>query len=180
MRLVVPFTELHAATYRATREWPDVEYRYVGATDTAYAELLDELWTDGRTFTVCEHDVVPSKGALAELAMCRQPYCAFPVALSVYVAPCLSLTKFSASLMERYPDVMDRVLRVPTNYGPPGHYRQLDTVLQRTVLLNRYGLQPHLHLPPVTHLNPAKANLIPGAPLVTKIPSQPALGEPPD
>lgn len=178
MRLVVPYTDLRPETYRACRDWPDVEFVDVSGDDYAYGRLLQQLWADGRTFTVCEHDVVPSAGMLAELAMCRQPYCAFPVPLLTSVAPSLSLTRFAASLLERYPDVMDRVMRVPTNWGGPGHYRQLDVVLQRTVLLNRYGLQPHIHMPPATHLNEEKARLLPGAPLVTTVPAHPALDEP--
>lgn len=178
MKLVVPYVTLAPETYRATKDWPDVEYRYVGDTDTAYAEWLADLWAAGRSFAICEHDVVPAAGQLAELALCPHPYCAYPVPLTVYIAPCLSLTRFSAQLLADHPDVMKRVLRVPTNYGPPGHYRQLDTVLQRTVLLNRHGLQPHIHLPAAVHLNEEKSRLVPGAPLRTTVPNAPALTEP--
>ena len=158
-----------------------MQYRYVGDSDTAYAEWLCELWTsspDG--LIVCEHDVVPAKGALQELADCPHGYCAFPVALSVYLAPCMSLTKFSGEFLRTYSDVMERVMRVPTNYGANGHWKQMDTVLQQTVLLRRYNQQPHIHLPPAQHLNPVKSQLVPDAPLRTWVDARFALWEPED
>lgn len=181
MKVICPYVELRADTYRAlTAQRPrhDIRFIYVGGSDTAYAELLAEEWAIGETFAICEHDVVPRPDSLDELERCAYRYCAFPVALQLYVAPCLSLTKFDAQLLELYPDAMERVLRVPTNYGPPGHWRQLDTVLQRTVLLNRYGRQVHCHLPAVEHLNETKRQLVPGAPLRTFVHAQPALTEP--
>ena len=180
MKLCVPHTDLRQETYRATRNWPNVTYRYVGDSDTAYAEWLCELWADGEGFIVCEHDVVPAKGALKELADCPHGYCSFPVALSVYLAPCMSLTKFSGEFLRAYPNVMDRVMRVPTNYGVNGHFRQLDTIVQQTVLLRRYGQQPHIHLPPAQHLNPEKSQLVPDAPLRTWVDARFALWEPED
>jgi hypothetical protein len=180
VQVVVPFVDLRQETYRATRNWPDVRYVYVGDSDTAYAKLLCELWAEGEGWINCEHDVVPAKGALQELADCPEPYCAVPVPLSVYLAPCMSLTKFSGEFLREYSDVMERVMRVPTNYGPPGHYRQLDTVIQQTVLLRRYGQQPHCHLPPAVHLNPEKSQLVPDAPLRTWVDARFALWEPED
>jgi hypothetical protein len=177
-RLVVPYTNLRPETYRATRSWPNVTYRYVGDSDTAYAEWLSELWAEGEGFIVCEHDVEPAPGALQELADCEHGYCAFPVALSVYLAPCMSLTKFSGAFLREHPDVMERAMRVPTNHGAPGHYRQLDTVIQQTILLKRYGSQPHVHLPPARHLNPVKSLLVPDAPLRTWVDARFALPEP--
>jgi len=180
VKLCVPHTDLRQETYRATRNWPDVRYVYVGDSDTAYAELLCKLWARGEGWINCEHDVVPHKGQLQELADCPEPYCAVPVPLAVYLAPCMSLTKFSGEFLRQFPDVMQRVMRVPTNYGPPGHFRQLDTCVQQTVLLRRYGLQPHCHLPPAIHLNPEKSQLVPDAPLRTWVDARFALWEPED
>lgn len=180
MKLVVPYTKLERETYQACRRWPDVEFVDVSGSDTAYAELLCELWARAETVCLCEHDVVPAVGMLGRLAACHHPYCAHPVALSVYLAPCLSLTKFDRRLMLDHPDAMRRVMRIPSHYGPPGHWKQLDVNLQQTILLNRYKRQPHIHLPEAEHLNPTKRVLVPGAPLRTWVDGRFALPEPPD
>lgn len=145
--------------------------------DTGYAQLLHKLWNAGETFAIVEHDVQVHEAVLDEFDACAEPYCAFPYPLREYLAPALGCTRFRGELLAELPDVMDRVLRVPTNWGPPGHWRQLDVVLMRTVLLNRYGLQPHVHMPAVEHLNPTM-RLKPGAPARLEVPSWPALAEP--
>lgn len=124
--------------------------------------------------------MVPAPGQLQELADCPERYCAHPVALGPYLAPCMSLTKFSGEFLQAFPDVMQRVMRVPTNYGAPGHWRQLDTVIQQTILLKRYGQQPCVHLPPAVHLNPVKSVLVPDAPLRMYVDGRFSLIEPDD
>jgi hypothetical protein len=179
--VICPYTRLRPETSGAldvaARRGHELEYVDVSGSDTAYAELLADLWADGRGFILVEHDIVIRPGLLDELARCGHDYCAAPYALREYVAQALGCTKFASRLLAGFPDVMERVLRVPTNFGPPGHWRQLDTVLMRTVLLNRYGLQPHLHLPTVEHLNEAK-QLREGAPTLLEVPTWPALTEP--
>lgn len=152
-------------------------YNLADDPDYGYGKLLARHWADGDTFCVVEHDVIVHPTVFDEFDACSEPYCAFPYPLGPYVAPALGCTRFRAELLAELPDVMERVLKVPTNYGDPGHWRQLDTVLMRTVLLNRYGRQPHIHLPAVEHANPEK-QCAPGAPLRLEVPAWPALPEP--
>lgn len=156
MRLVCAYTDLRPATRRAVAAWPDREFVYVGGDDYEYGRLLRELWEDGETVYLCEHDMVPTLAQLEEIAACSCDYGCFPYAWTTCVGPAMGATKFSADLMATYPDVMEIACRIPSNYGEPGHWRQLDVWVQAAVLRDWYGEQPHVHLPPVTHLNEAQ------------------------
>lgn len=152
-----------------TREWimsrcppDDRRFRYVGVDDYAYGDALAEQWRAGEDFFVVEHDVVPPANALLQLELCPAPYCAFPYAWSTCVGPALGCTRFRRELLEDYPTAMEEALQVPSAYGKPGHWRQIDVYLMRRVLRDKYGLQPHVHMPAATHLNPEK-QLQPGA-----------------
>lgn len=159
MKLVVPFTDLRAETYRATRDWPGVRYVYVGDDDYAYGRLLREVWAEGQTICIVEHDILPWPGALEQLAGCDHDYCAFPYPWTTTVGPAMGCTKFSADFLLTYPHAVEIATRIPSNYGEPGHWKQLDVWLQAAVLRDFYGEQPHCHLPPVAHLNEAQALL---------------------
>jgi hypothetical protein len=135
--------------------------------DYGYARALTQMWAAGIGFTVVEQDVVPTRRLLRELAACPEPYCAAPYAWHTTVGPALGCTKFSSLLLRTYPDAMTIAARLPSSYGDPGHYRQLDVRLMQSVLRDLYGLQPHCHAP-VEHRNP-KAELAAGARVTTLV-----------
>lgn len=172
MRVVVPFTperltgatidSVLAASKHAGALVRDVSFWDVSGSDTAYLEVLALHWAGGEDFVLVEHDVVPHLTALLELGLCSCAYCCFPYAWTTCVGPALGCTRFRAELLESVPDAVEQVARIPTAYGPPGHWRQLDVHLMRNVLRDTHGLQPHVHTPAVTHLNPGQ-QLQPGA-----------------
>lgn len=171
MRVIVPHLadSVEPATYRAVKLWPGVEFHTIDAADvTGYCRLLQQVWADGETFAVVEHDVVPHASVYYDFVHCPAPYCAFPYAWKTQIGPALGCTRFRAELLERAPDAMDRVAAMPSNWGPAGHWQQVDVFLMRRVLRDVYGEVPHVHLPEVQHLNPEK-QLLPTAPRVPVI-----------
>lgn len=159
MRVLVPFTDLRLETKEALDRYGrdhDVVYCDVSGSDTAYCELLALEWSRGETVAVIEQDIVVGRETLDGFEACPRPYCAAPYPWTVAVGPALGCTRFGASLLAMVPDAMERVAARPTNWGPPGHWRQLDVALLGWILRDEEGLQPHVHLPAVQHANSSK------------------------
>lgn len=169
MRVICPHVgEPHPDTRNALGTGGCVSYIDLSADpEYGYAKLLRELWAAGEDFAVVEHDVVPTQDVLDEFHGCWHLYCAAPYPWTTTVGPALGCTRFSAALLEEYPDAMEIAARLPSDYGHPGHYRQLDVRLMQTVLRDLYGLQPHCHAP-AEHRNPA-ARLVAGARVTTRV-----------
>lgn len=163
MRIICPYTgEPHPDTRAVLDAWRGpVELVDVSGDDYAYARLLEELWAAGETFLLVEHDIVPTPQTLAELALCDHPYCAAPYPWTTHLGPALGCTRFSSLFVRTYPDAARIAARLPSNFGAPGHWRQLDVRLMQSVLRDRYGWQPHCHRP-VEHRNPER-QLVAGA-----------------
>lgn len=171
MRVVVPFTDLRPETYRAARDWVD-GCEFVGMEDDyAYGRLLRKLWREGEDFLLVEHDMNWTREQIARMDECEHGYCANPYPWTTTVGPALGFTRFSEDFIARYPDAVEIATRIPSNYGDPGHWKQLDVWLMAAVLRDYYHEQPHCHLPPVEHLNEEQA-LLPihtGKPVVTAV-----------
>ena len=125
----------------------EVEYRDTSASDTAYAELVMELWKHGEGFAIVEADMAFPPEALQRLVECENDYCAGIYPWSTQLGPALGFTKFGTSLLNN--------VNVPNLGGT--HYRQTDIAVLRLQLGRRHQRQPHLHLPPIRHLNPKQA-----------------------
>ena len=125
-----------------------VEYRDTSASDTAYAELIMELWTSSpKGFVVWEHDVVLTPEQLDSLVECERSYCAFPYPWTTNLAPALGATKFGSRLL----------MEIPTPKLTGISHRQLDVALMRFILGRVHHQQPHVHLPPAEHMNERQA-----------------------
>lgn len=120
----------------------------------AYGEVVMKNWAwclandDG--LAIVEPDIVIRRDVVDAFLDCPEPYCAFPYELLTDVMPALGCTRFSAAFIAKYPTLMRDA--VATRVG----FRQFDIVVQRHLLVARYGEQPHVHLPPVEHLNESK------------------------
>lgn len=152
MRLILPWTyvEPRVDSAIAATGWKR-EAPYVGLSDRAYFDLLASLWAAGDSFIICEQDIVPHPTAFDDLANCRHDWCAFPYEYVGHKTYGLGLVKFSAELIARHPDAMERVavMRDPTH--EPRHWCRLDAWLQG-VILPLAGEVPHGHEPMVKHL----------------------------
>lgn len=161
----MPFTDLKAETRRALIDHAhghELDFVHLDDPEYGYGRLLQAVWAEAETFAIVEHDIVVNPDTIPGFDSCPEPYCAAPYAWTTQVGPALGCTRFRAELLERIPDAVDEAVALPSAWGEPGHFRQLDVYLMRRVLRDRHGLQPHVHLPPVEHLNPKQA-LLPGA-----------------
>jgi hypothetical protein len=111
-------------------------------TDQDYPHELAAWWADGRPFVVVEHDICPWPGAIDQLAECPQPWCALPYIEATRLAAFLGCTYFDPARLGP---------SVPLIEGDT--WMTADTTLIRE-LHHRWGSGPHLHGPPVVHLNP--------------------------
>lgn len=153
--IVVPYTVLTHETAMAL----DCEWRgmYVGTDDAAYFRLLRDLWAAGETFTIVEHDIIPSREALASLDECGADWCAcpYPYVWREVVAG-LGCTRFRAPLMERQPDVFDVIAGMADGRHPPMHWCRLDAWLHVT-LRDRGEPRCDRH-PQVGHVNDGQSS----------------------
>jgi hypothetical protein len=155
MRWLCAFTEIRPETRLALEQHVhgrrgagQVEYRDLnGASDTAYGALVADLWELGLPFAVVEHDVVIRADVVEAFLTCPEAYCAFPYAWTTNVGPALGCTRFGTDLIDALPDAAVMCAGVS--------WRQFDHALIRRELA-RNGAYPHLHLPPVEHLNEAQ------------------------
>ena len=111
--------------------------------DDDYYNVVRSLWADGVKFIICEHDIIPWPGAIAEIDECEHPWCTFWYRAGVgWLNRGLGLVKFDPS-------------KLPNIFGAPfteTHWRNLD--IQIGSRLHLYDCKPHTHSPPVTNLNP--------------------------
>lgn len=171
MKLVVPYTDLKPATLRATRSYPGAEYIYVGGDEYEYSALLRELWADGESFLLCEHDMEPTREQIDHMLTCPNGLCCGVYEWTTCVGPALGFTRFRADFIATYPHVMEIASRIPSNYGKPGHWKQMDVWVMAAVLRDFYNEQPCCHLPPVRHLNEGQRllDIHRGKPVVTSV-----------
>ena len=150
MKVVVAYCQLHPETERAIFSaleagdvviWADTSY-----SDTAYFDLLSRHWAMGQTFVVLEQDKVPDDGALRELYECPEPWCTYPVPMAHNGEPCdfvsLSCTKFGSELMDRFPNLMERVGLMEMGFGLK-HWNRLDMAMAGQIAGR--GVTPHWH-----------------------------------
>jgi hypothetical protein len=154
---------LRPETVGALTTWAsDDEIRFVnvGGSDLRYGLVLASAWGWSDDLAIIEPDIMVRGDVVEAFHSCREGYCCFPYALTTDVMPALGCTMFGFGFRRKHPDAMNEALEEPAGHGP-GHFRSIDVALQRYVLA-RNGIQPHVHVPAVTHLN-GKQALIEGA-----------------
>lgn len=122
--------------------------------DRAYGHELEQAWADCLrdewALAIVEPDIIVTPTVIAEFIHNEADYLCFPYEWLTNVGPALGCTRFSAAFIQRYPNLMREA--VTYNVG----WQQLDIVIMRRLLAQKYGEQPQVLLPPVTHLNPRK------------------------
>lgn len=127
---------------------------------SAYWQLLSAHWTSqqglNEDLLIVEQDMLPADGVVDEMLACRWPWCASPyeVANHQTITDGLGCTKFSATLKQLRPQLMDEVGAIDDDGLPGKDWRRLDTRISR--VLRGAGHQPHLHKPS-THLHDYQA-----------------------
>lgn len=154
MRIVVPHTHISRETVisllGAASDWEVID---VSGSDTAYFDLLNQLWTAGDEFALVEQDIVVRPSTFASFERCPNPWCAAPypyLGSSTYAG--LGCTRFRSEILAAHPDLMDDVALHNYEGHCPKHWCTLDAAIQRE--LGKRGrhvcLRDHL---PVGHLH---------------------------
>ena len=133
--IVVPFTKLHPDTAAAVPEATFVELQ----DDQHYRRLLDGLWSAGETFTLVEHDVVPTRRQLEELDACPAPWCGYGYGPGDWT-PVFGCIRFRSELIAALPDIWK---------DPSWSWMQLDAKF--SVYARGHGFHHHWHYPHVHH-----------------------------
>lgn len=152
MKVVVPHTRISPGVREGLkstgRKWEEV---FVGNSDEDYWGVLAVLWAKRETFCVVEHDVLVRHDTLDELENCPEAMCAFPVPYFWSpVAVSLACVKFSAEVIARHPDLMQRVGEMSDEGHPPRHWCRLDMWIQMLIRPDAF----HAHYPVLEHYRP--------------------------
>lgn len=141
---------------RAALDADDVDVTYVEMReDTSLYDFMVERWRARETFVMVEHDIVPWPGAIQGIWDCPEPYCARPYRILDYVMGCWGCTKFDASMMERWADLIECAGRREWPKLPHGrHWNSLDSRVGYELRARGYPeLFGHQHFPAVMHLH---------------------------
>src|SRR3984893_2068051 len=133
MKVVIAYVSLHPKTVQAVwdsvDELDDVRWADTSGSDSAYYELLADMWAEREAFVLLEQDKIPAPFALRDLYGCESQWCTYPVPMAHNGQPCdfcsLSCTKFGAELVTGCPDLMQRVGKLDMGFGPK-HWNRLD------------------------------------------------------
>lgn len=150
---------LRPETVDALTHWAgddEVRFQYVGDSHLDYGMALLEAWEWDDDLAIVEPDIVIRRDVAVGFHECQHDYCCYPYPILTDVMPALGCTRFRKRFRECWPTAMVEALECPGGYGP-GHFRSVDVALQRYVLARGHGVQPHVHVPPVEHLNESRA-----------------------
>jgi hypothetical protein len=112
--------------------------------DLSYSRLLTQLWNQGQSFILVEHDIIVWPGALAALSECSKLYCGYQYQISHRLGGTLGCTRFSKDLILNNSDFPKFWADIP--------WHHLDGKVAEAML--SIGIEDyHIHYPPVTHLH---------------------------
>lgn len=158
MTILLPYTP--DRINQRTSDWAqargDVVRVNVAGGDDRYYNLLAGYWTNPGDLLVVEHDMLPAEGCVEEMLACRWGWCSAPyeIANGEQITDGLGCTKFSATLKQLRPQLMEQVGAFADDGLPARDWRRLDTRVSR--VLRGAGHRPHLHTSTV-HLHDYQA-----------------------
>jgi hypothetical protein len=154
--VVVPYVrgmlrpETHAAVLAQRRHAELVEL--ARSSPTAYARLLIEKLTPGRTVIVVEQDIVPPRNAIQNLSWCHHVWCTIPYRHGGELkVDMLGLAKFGGWLHTLHPRWIEAALLGGVGGHVWPHWRSCDTLVARW--LRVVGIEPHVHRGEALHLH---------------------------
>lgn len=137
-----------------------------------YGRLFRRLWREGRTFVICEQDIVPTREQLLTISECGHDWCCYQYDDSLYpVGPMFGLSRFSARLMAEHPHAADVALIRGARRDQEAPWWQVDSLMAADLMIRLPGKPDDgevpgaaerarypwraagcvLHLPPVHH-----------------------------
>jgi hypothetical protein len=152
--VVVPYVDhmLNPATRQAVMSF-GYSHRFVQLDpldEGGYGRLFRRLWSEWRTFIICEHDVVPTPGQLATLTTCGHDWCSYSYDDGLYPdGPMFGLAKFSGRLMSEHPHAADVALVIGRRRDVEAEWWRVDALVARDLGIR--GVEWHQHRPAVHH-----------------------------
>lgn len=150
----VPGTLRDEAVESIAKFSKDTHFRILTEEPTHYGRAVADEWDQCEGFIMVEPDIVIREDVIDAANNCGCEYGCFPYAWKTDIGPALGCTWFKKSFIEKFPTAPHEAKHVS--------WKQFDVVFMRHVLARKYGQQPHVHLPPVEHLNEEK-QLLPEA-----------------
>jgi hypothetical protein len=150
--VILPYTRIRPGVREAldATGWP-YEPVDVSASDESYWELIADVWAEGETFIVVEHDIIVRPDTLRSLLGCVEEWCTFPYAMCTGPELTgLGCTKFDASIMATVPNLITRTAQMEDALHPPKHWCRIDQNTQHELMRRHYVVCRHL--PAVEHL----------------------------
>lgn len=131
-----------------------VDWEVLDATDPfAYGRLFRQLWADGRTFVICEHDVAPTFDQLYAILTCGHPWCSFAYDDGLYPdGPTFGLVRFDAAVMREWPHAANVATIIGKRRDEQCEWWRVDSMVARDLMIRRVPWFEHR--PPVRHLHP--------------------------
>ncbi len=146
-RWYVPYTAVHPETVAgapSSATWIDVSNH-----PHAYWYALRNIWAEGKTFAILEHDIVCRPDVIEQFEACPEPWCVFkrddychPECQEAW-ANQLSLTRFRAEVIAAVPDALSSIPEADR-----GWLNLCDRIGER---LRAAGFTHHWHGPEVHH-----------------------------
>lgn len=144
IRIVVPYTNLHELVPKLLATYGyDPEYvKLVG--DDGYQLLMRRLWKEREDVCIVEQDILPWPGAIEELFACECFWGTYTYRTNqgLGVRHMLGCTKLTGRLMQLTDGIWDEWR----------HWSVIDQTL--FFAARNQNVEPHLHRPPVIHVNP--------------------------
>jgi hypothetical protein len=161
MRVVISHTKRLPAVEAGA---PGAEWYDVSADEHAYWRLMCDLWADGESFLIVEHDVVCRPDVIEQVEECPEPWCSFGY-LDMCHPECqeawanqLGCTRFRAELIRATPDAVSSI--PPSGRGwlnlcdhIAGNKLHGTPSPLRPGSVRAAGFSHHWHLPLVEHLH---------------------------
>lgn len=137
---MVPFVEnrLHPETARSARACglPVFWARLDPLDEAAYARLFVRLWASGRTFIICEHDIVPTQHQWRSIASCGRDWCFYDYETWRYSdGPKFGLARFTRRLTWSHPEAARIALTDETRPSGMVPWWRVDSAMARDLTI---------------------------------------------
>ena len=152
MKILCPYVNLNPATewVLQTEHFNDTLFAYVGNTEYDYFELVYRHWKIGEKFIVVEQDIIPWPGLLTQLDSCFADLCLVfaphgPGDDLAGYSYGWGIWRFNSSLLQSHRYHLD----------DPKLTRKWSRIDGEVVtrLIEGNIATPHIHNPPVVHMN---------------------------
>lgn len=162
VRIIVPYTDLQPETVEAVRansHGHAIHYVDVSGGDSEMWETWQWVWRRPEDTLLVEHDIAIHNDVIWQVEACDEPWCTFAYPYNFgnsdpyHGTGCV---RFRRELMERVPDLWDRVGLREGPHHPPKHWCSLDGFSQ--LELGALGYRQCKHEPPVKHLDESNSH----------------------